>query len=155
LKVKKRFERAIKRLKKRDRDLFRLGANERSFTHKLATYLQQEFPRWHVDCEYNRDGIRPKTLGLDEHEEVPIADAEGATVFPDIIIHRRNTKNNLAVVEAKKSTNRRGDQWDIRKLRAYKTQLRYRFAVFIVFVIQDEACDVKLKWIEIDNQNLA
>ena len=45
-----------------DHDLLGIDANERSITFRFAMYLQQCFPGWTVDCEYNRDSIEPKRL---------------------------------------------------------------------------------------------
>ena len=51
---------SIRLLIKNDFYLLEIGTNERSVAHKLAEYLQQEFPNRHVDCEYNRHGERIK-----------------------------------------------------------------------------------------------
>jgi hypothetical protein len=39
----------------------------------------------------------------------------------------------LVVIEVKKSTNPEGDDWDMRKLAAFKNQLGYRVALFFCF----------------------
>ncbi len=55
------------------------------------------------------------------------------TVFPDIIVHRRGRDGpNLLVVEAKKATSRRSSDFDFVKLRAYRQQLGYLTAAFVV-----------------------
>ena len=54
--------RALQRFIDNDLYLLRINANERSLSHCLAIYLQEEFPAFNVDCEYNRDGIDPKRL---------------------------------------------------------------------------------------------
>jgi hypothetical protein len=106
-----------------DRDVYLLAvdANERSISHRFAMYLQAQFERFDVDCEYNRDGVEPKKLGhlglLPDSEDV-----EAQTVFPDIIVHIRGTNRNYLGVEMKKSTNHvsrciEGDQ-AARRLRA-------------------------------------
>lgn len=66
-----------------DHDLLGIDANERSITFRFAMYLQQCFPGWTVDCEYNRDGIEPKRL---RHLELypDSEDVEAKTVFPDV-----------------------------------------------------------------------
>jgi hypothetical protein len=97
--------------------------NERSLTHKYAEYLQEEFPEWNVDCEYNRDGHDTKKI----ISYIRKIDNENArTVYPDIIIHHRGTKNNLVVIEAKKD-NFNGDNLDVQKLEAYNKDLGYKF----------------------------
>ena len=130
--IEKRVRRACKSLVQRDRLLLKLDVNERSITHKLAEYLRVEFPRWHVDCEYNRIGsepIEPKRLQLAVNQ-ISSDDDQGKTVYPDVIVHRRsNTQRNLLVIEVKKSTNPEPRNHDKRKLKAYTSQLGYRYAV--------------------------
>lgn len=55
----------------------------------------QNFPKWNVDCEYNRVKYDFKKVN-------------GKLVNPDIIVHHRNTFVNLLVVEVKKSGNKKG-----------------------------------------------
>ena len=116
-----------------DITLLEVDANERSLTHKLAEHIQFEFPEWDVDCEYNRDCDNVKRMNWSV-TTVKTDDTEGKTVFPDIIVHHRKTNDNLIVLEAKKSTtSRTGD--DEQKLKAYKSQLGYRFAIAVVFPV--------------------
>lgn len=70
-----------------DRDLFLLtaDANERSITHRLALYLEDEFGEWNVDCEYNRDGHEPKELHL-PLADIDSTDTNAITVYPDTIV---------------------------------------------------------------------
>jgi hypothetical protein len=77
-----------------------------------------------VDCEYDRLFEEAKRLRIR---------GELARVIPDIIIHRRNTKKNLLVIEAKKDNDPRGGAADLEKLREFRTQLGYRHAVFLRF----------------------
>jgi hypothetical protein len=132
-----RVRNAYGHLLERDRVLLEIDANERSLTHKLAEYLQLEFPNWHVDCEYNRDRHEMKRL---DWAEVRSDDTNATTVFPDIIVHLRVTNENLIVIEAKKSTTATGGA-DHRKLARYKEELRYRFAVEVVFPVGVDASD--------------
>jgi len=49
--LKQKVARAIDRLFRRDESLFKLDVNERSISHRLAAYLQDEFgDEWDVDC---------------------------------------------------------------------------------------------------------
>ena len=91
---------------KAEGDLLRLNTNERSITHKLAEYLQRDITDWNVDCEYNRLGTAIKRLPAPE--AIGSDDEDGRTIFPDIIVHRRNKRENLLVIEVKKSSNTRG-----------------------------------------------
>tara|TARA_R110000751_G_scaffold191787_1_gene297412 strand:+ start:231 stop:719 length:489 start_codon:yes stop_codon:yes gene_type:complete len=130
-----RVRSAYRTLLARDRYLFEIDVNERSLTHKLAEYLQQHFPEWNVDCEYNRwadnpnGNIQKQLDGLET--QVLSTDANGTTVYPDIIVHLRGTSENLVVIEAKKG---RGDlERDRRKLALYRNQLGYTHAVAVIF----------------------
>lgn len=126
--VKKRLAIAIDRFILEDGDLLCLDANERSITHKLAEHLQRQFRYWHVDCEYNRRGSETKRLARvgDEMDEPKKNDDEAKTVFPDIIIHRRDTSDNLLVIEIKKASGS-GETNDKRKLNAFGESERYRY----------------------------
>lgn len=126
------LDRAVARLLARDAHLLRVDANERSITHRLAMYLQEAFPAWDVDCEYNRNFDDPKRLDvMTDDGKAGADDTQGTTVFPDIIVHRRNTNDNLLVIEVKKSTSTRGDGRDAEKLNGFRGQLRYGHAAFL------------------------
>jgi len=116
--VKSRITLALLELYRHDFELFDIEVNERSITHKLAEYLQWQFPYWHVDCEYNRREEKKKKL-------------EEERVFPDIIVHRRRTGHNLLVIEVKKGGG--SSKEDINKLRRFiKTpEYLYRYGVFL------------------------
>jgi hypothetical protein len=134
--IASRLQRALLTFCERDVYLLQVDANERSISHKVAEYLQPEFPDWNVDCEYNRDGHTPKVLaGLLREES---ADGAGNRVFPDIIVHRRGQRGpegNLLVIEMKKSSDHLGIEADRAKLSAYQNELGYQFGVLLI-------CDV-------------
>jgi hypothetical protein len=141
------LNRAIDLLLKRDKELLVLDANERSITHKLAEYLQAEFKDWHVDCEYNRIREAAKHIHLPSGEVRP-DDTNAITVFPDIIVHKRNTPENLLVIEVKKSTNPQGEEFDVSKLHAFKAELGYRHAAFVrLFAGEVKQGVESIKWI--------
>jgi hypothetical protein len=137
--------RSLSELLDNDPDLLRINANERSITFRFATYLQRHFPDWTVDCEYNRDGIEPKKLG---HLELypDSEDEEAKTVFPDVIVHRRGTRENHLVMEFKKSTSNVDRNIDLRKLRGYKQQLGYEHALFVEVGTEGQAIITSLEW---------
>lgn len=149
--VERRLRSAYGKLLQEDRVLLELDANERSITHKLAEYIQEEFVGWHVDCEYNRDGHRSKRVRLDH--DIPPADTDAQTVYPDVIVHKRGTPNNLLVIEAKKSTTA-SVSMDRAKLRAYKSDLEYRFAFEVIFPVNDAApgADARVDIIELKDE---
>jgi hypothetical protein len=98
---------AIDFLLRLDAYLFETDVNERSISHKFATYLQNEFKGWDVDCEYNRDRHDPKILNLPNIYSLEVwpDDVQAKTVYPDIIVHRRGMEENLLVIEIKKTSN--------------------------------------------------
>ena len=129
---------AMHLLYRKDHFLITNSTSERSITHKLAEYIQQLFPHWHVDCEYNRRGLnRPKAI-LNQD-----------TSYPDIIIHKRNTKTNLLVIEAKSiHSDDHSDTHDKEKIKAYieDPEYQYRFGLWICFY--DELSSVVMSWFE-------
>lgn len=127
--MKEKIIKAYKLLLKNNRYLLENNLHERTLTHKLAEYLQLEFPEYNVDCEYNRNGLEPKKLES-LIEDIKSSDDTGKTVYPDIIIHNRNTNDNFIVIEAKKSNNTADDK---KKLKAYKTDLKYKYAFAVKF----------------------
>jgi hypothetical protein len=129
--IKQRAIIAICRLYCHDQDLLDVGVNERSLTHKLAEYLQDEFPEWHVDCEYNRRHDQVKRLHF-EGGDIRADDTEYRAIVPDIIVHRRQTDQNLIVLEVKKAGGI-GENHDIEKLRAFtrEPEYRYRLGLFL------------------------
>ena len=116
--IKENLGRAVRRLLKNDADLIERDASERSITHKLAEYLQLEFPTFHVDCEYNRNFNAPKNLELNMEqlterlrekyakriETLPAEKLLSVSTYPDIIVHlRKSNEFNLLIVEVKKT----------------------------------------------------
>ena len=92
--VEERVIRAVNMLFARDADLLRREASEWSVTHRLAVYIEDEFPGWNVDCEFNRQGP-----GADKKRR-----DTGDGVRPDIIVHHRGHSeptHNLLVIEVK------------------------------------------------------
>jgi hypothetical protein len=145
MKIKDKVLNAFRRFLEKDGYLLAVTANERSITHRFAIYVENEFPNFNVDCEFNRNGLHPKKL--DTFKKVVQSDDEsGVTVYPDIIVHRRGParENNFAVIEAKTSSNKQqcqdndGCTCDLCKLRAYKNDLGYKFAFYVVFPVGGE-----------------
>lgn len=112
---------AASQLLDKDLSLFMSAVNERSISHRLAVHLIPLFDEYDVDCEYNRCGIIVKTINPNKR------------VFPDIIVHKRNVKNNLVVIEMKKNSSPSSKKADIEKLTKYmNTQsLEYQYAFFV------------------------
>jgi hypothetical protein len=65
--------------------------------HRLAVYLEESFPGWNIDCEYNKMGIGSNS----KHDSL------GNHKRPDIIIHKRERiekGDNLLLIEILDST---------------------------------------------------
>lgn len=105
--------------------------NERSISHKLAEYLQDIFCDWNVDCEYDKDGSTTKKLkGIAEKFDYKKTDR----ILPDIIIHQRNTNNNLVVIEIKtKAENIELDKEKLRMFTSKNNHYKYKLGLSIKF----------------------
>jgi len=137
--IERKLKHSLGLLLGNDYSLLENDVNERSISHRLALYLQQEFDSWHVDCEYNRDKDEKKTLGENG-------------VYPDIVIHHRGTDHNLVAIEMKKTASRDSGEEDRKKLKGYKEQLGYKYAVFIKLKTGCEDCiGYCLEFIETSN----
>lgn len=146
--IERKISEALDQLVSKDIDILSIDVNERAISHRLAVYLETLFPDWNVDCEYNRNHSDPKMLDI-PRRKIATDDIDARTVFPDIIIHRRNNDNNLLVIEMKKSTSRESDHYDYTKLEAFKCQLGYRYAAFIKVGTnnEDRTAPYTLDWI--------
>lgn len=139
--VKEEILRAYRKVLAREAHLLTVDANERSLTHRFALYIEQEFPEFNVDCEYNRKGVDVKRLpsfGID-----PRVAGSGVSVYPDIIVHHRGTQNNFIAIEVKPSSKNAPCKkqqnvecdCDRCKLRAYKADLGYVHVFYVVFPV--------------------
>lgn len=140
---------ALEALLRFDAHLLRVDANERSLTHRVGMYLQEAFRAWDVDCEYNRKGGDPKRLELDD-VRTNVTDTDGKTVYPDVIVHHRDTDDNHLVLEFKKTSSQVRDEIDFRKLHAFKhdPRLRYAFAIFIELRVGDDPGVARVVWVD-------
>jgi len=128
--VDDRLEKALNCLLVNDEFLLINDLNERAISHKLAEYLQKEFPGWDVDCEYNRKMDQVKRIS---YKNVQSDDSDAKTVYPDIIIHRRNTEDNLLIIEIKKNATKNGMKKDEDKIKEFMREHHYNYGVFIDF----------------------
>jgi hypothetical protein len=136
---------ALDKLYVKDWYLLKNKVHERTITHKLAEYLQELFPDYDVDCEYDYNIENPdgnfkkqfhtlehfdydaslsilKQLRTDDWSEIEVMEAidciRTRNFYPDIIIHKRGTNSqNLLIIEAKKNNIK--TDFDEVKLKAY------------------------------------
>src|SRR5712672_4858023 len=118
----------------RETHLLEKDLGERTLTHRLAVHLEQEFPGWDVDCDYNRLGER--LLKLPHGTIISTDDGLGKSIFPDIVVHRRAIPENLLAIEVRKATNHQPPEHDEHKLRGLTDRhiwFAYRIGVFLTF----------------------
>jgi hypothetical protein len=100
----------------RESYLFEHDLGERTLTHRLAVHLENHFPGWQVDCDYDRLGER--TLRLPHGTIVSTDDHLSKSIYPDIVVHQREIPNNLLAIEVRKACNHQPAEHDRHKLRA-------------------------------------
>ncbi len=142
------LNKSIDLLVQHDSILLEVDVTERALSHQLARYMAFNVqPPLSVDCEYNRHAYDPKRLEL-PHRDASESDIRARTVFPDIIVHERQSDDqNLLVVEVKKPGE---DLWyDTLKLRAFQRELGYRHAAHLILGLDghDEVTKAIL-WLE-------
>lgn len=129
---------SIAELYKRDAILLKedYDVHERTVCHRLAIYIERNLNvNYHVDMEYNR--MRTK------YGEEDIGEAIGKTlnwedsgegssfVYPDIIIHKRDTDQNIVDIEVKMSWKNKLKKFDYQKINLYIKQLNYQHGVYV------------------------
>jgi hypothetical protein len=114
---------ALMQLVQEQSELLALNVTERALSHHLAIYISQRVPGFDTDVEYNRHGPNVKQLSLPPRDALD-REIRATTVFPDILVHKRNSnKHNLLVLEVKKP--REPIAYDELKLRAFRNELGY------------------------------
>ncbi len=118
---------AIERFLQNDLGLLYDDVHERTISSKIAMYLQPHFNGYNVDPEYNREGHRIKTLN-------------GEKIYPDIIVHIRNKKVNLLIMEIKKDIHPEKlinkDRNRLKKM-TINQKYQYRLGVLIIFCVKN------------------
>lgn len=133
--INTRVDKAILQLYQRDLYLLSIGVHERTVSHKLAEYLQQEFKgAWNVDCEYNRDELESKSLEMIVHDE---DEKRQHKIYPDIIVHLRGksggTFNKLAIEIKTSDDSNDGDIQKLSGLTSLKYNFKYQYGLFLRF----------------------
>jgi hypothetical protein len=140
-------EKALDKLIAEQPALLDLDVTERALSHHLALYISQLVPaEYDVDVEYNRHGVDPKRLELPPRDALD-RELRATTVFPDILVHKRNTDgHNLLVLEMKKPGEDR--TYDELKLRAFRRELRYQYTAHVVIGREDGILVREVIWID-------
>lgn len=136
--IRESIDRSIEKLIENDRELID-NKMEWATAHKLAVYLEDYYPEWNIDCEYNKMGPAFRT----KH------DSNNQYKRPDIIIHHRGRlekEHNLLVIEIKMDA---GDEDDEAKLIDFTSEpsgdreFQYQLGLKITFLPE-----LDLKWFE-------
>jgi Holliday junction resolvase len=163
---------AIKELLKKDIHLFEIDSNERSISFRLAHYLNDKFPTYNIDCEYNRHFKEKRNIKYINALKKTIEDTgltvkgkeiiEAKKVLPDIIVHKRGTEDNLLIIEIKKNADSdyKSKEYDLRKLTLYTdsyndNNLNYKYGVFIDFNTLEEKGQYSLIWFKAGSMYLS
>ncbi|ACT51688.1 hypothetical protein [Methylovorus glucosotrophus] len=131
------LEYAIQQLMRNDAELLEVDVSERAVMFHLGRYIREKTPvEFDVDCEYNRHLTDIKKLTYLKRQ-LEIENIH--EVFPDILIHRRNTDaQNIAVIEIKKHGQCLAS--DFRKLSAFKEEpYLYTFAIQVVIGVPNSS----------------
>ena len=139
---------ALEQLVLEQPELLRLDVTERALSHHLAKYIAQRAPAGlSVDVEYNRHHADPKRLRL-PRRKARDRELRATTVYPDIILHRRDTDDlNLVVLELKK----KGEplEYDNLKLLAFRRELGYRHTAHVILGVDDQGEAVtRVEWVD-------
>lgn len=139
-------DQAIDRLINNEPQLLDLNVTERALSHHLARYLGALVPEdYNVDCEYNRHFNDPKRLNL-KPRKAKDREIRATTVFPDIIVHKRDSDtDNLLVLEVKKP----GEtlDYDEAKLRAFRKELRYTHTAHVILGRRNGELVKEVRWV--------
>lgn len=109
---------------------------ERTCVFHIGIYMQYLmngydcFRNFNLDCEYNKLGETPKKMYEFEDEN---------GIQPDLILHQRDTDNNLMVVEFKGYWNRENINNDVRKLEyltSKDSENKYKYQLGALVVLE-------------------
>lgn len=134
--IQEKIETALNLFLTNENELLIIDSNEVTISSKFSTYLATEFPEWDVDCEYIRDMTEVKRLEKD---------GKKVRIIPDIVIHHRISKENLMVIEVKKSPpyllldqEVKDDLARLQKMTSDE-KYNYQFGLFILFYVKENS----------------
>ena len=152
LATKKKLHAAVSDLYKNDELILsqKYHMRENTITHRLAVYLEDHFQEdgYVVDIEYNR--MQRFYQGVGEDVSILLAEKlKGGAVSnkenlinPDIVVHKRDTNDNLVEIEVRRAWDHDQALYDLRKVNEYMKILRYRYGVYLELTERIE--DVKM-----------
>jgi len=140
--IKGKIREALKLFNTKDRKaLLDVDIYEPTISHRIAVYLEELFPDFDIDCEYNKSLLGNKR------------NVNGEKIRPDIIIHTRKTnEDNSVIIEVKKSgRNNKLSKSDIKKLKSCMSgTLNYDLGVFIGILKRK----IDICWIEKNDNSI-
>ncbi|WP_424492598.1 hypothetical protein [Salinimicrobium sp. GXAS 041] len=71
------------------------------------------------------------------------------SVYPDIIVHKRDTANNLLELEVKMQWKNDKKMFDLQKINEYMSQLEYEFGVYLELGSTRAECSIEFGPFEI------
>lgn len=134
------LERSIDLLFEHDKILLNREYNisERAISHRLAIHIQSVInnPELDVDIEYNRMK-EEYGIGTDVGNAIAKrfnwekAEERSSFVYPDIIVHKRNTHHNYIEIEIKMFWKNGKKKYDYEKINEYIDQLNYDYGIYV------------------------
>ena len=122
------FNESFSALFKNDEALISSKIKEETINHRLLYYLELFCPTKYK--EYNFDMEYDKLI--DDKKKIKVGKEGGKNIRPDIIIHKRNTFDNLFVFECKKSYL---TKFDKKKLKCFKnSQYNYSMCLGVSYL---------------------
>lgn len=153
--IKEKIRNCLEKLYEEDAVLFDRnngrGLCERCLVFRFGIYLQQAFPDYFVDCDFNSSQINGRA-----ESGKPITNLDGTSTkrFVDIIIHRRNfpQNNDFICFEIKKWNNNtsRTRAKDLNILRGLTSEYGYRYGFYIILGKKKR----KTQWAVFQNGNI-
>jgi len=130
--------------------------HERSIAHRFALYLEKHFndQDYVVDIEYNRmlNDYGEDIIGNEIGKRLDFEKygKETSAVYPDVIVHKRNTTDNLLEIEMKMQWKNSKKEFDLIKINEYISQLNYQFGVYLELAETRNDCQIKFGPFEIN-----
>lgn len=143
--IKKKIKNALDRFYSENGEMAEHWKTSRSYVHAFAKKLEEEFDSWDVDCFFVHYKKTKPFSFLEDDDFCCIHMDDSATceeclnrkwckACPDIIIHRRNSQDNLLVIQTELSCrNQSKKERDLLKLESYINQSAdsYVYGLFI------------------------
>lgn len=137
--IKKLFVKSIKNFLEKNSNMSN-DCSERAKVHRIAHYLENYmqcdllFKDYVVDCEYNKvlvkNSIKSKKLSNDFYTDDK---KHNGNFMPDLIVHKRNTQENLLYCEFKNEKESTNDNKKISLLTDGNFYIQYMLGTLIVF----------------------